>query len=487
MGYIHRDIILQAKSNTMFCFHDNNNQYLCSTKNRNDMDIGTIKAMPNFINVNIPPPTFTNREYKGDMTPSQFAFAFFSTYILFPLLYFIFFTGNVRPIMILWEIIQSGIFNSFHAIKEYLTDVVYSALRIFGQYTFSTYTVVKDGREIYTASSMCFYMQSDVKSVYRIDRAKYNVCKWIDRQCKQYRLDNNGEDPELTETHNDIYDFIIHKIDDMPFARIHRGDFTGRTHTLYTKHYRSFKKWRQVANKAELTLCVPSSVTESDDNTSASEPLSETFTISLKRPYDFLLEKNEIMDKKFLQWKMYNEHGRADIANFIGQPFSKYSLKIFYYDGMKQYANNLANPNVSNDLSHTTTEKDEASTNTDKLSTNNEYSDFDILNDSHSIIVGNRYIVKVDSVLRCPVYESNDSHVYDIDNVLTSFYECSDSDTKSESDSDDDSETKSDGDSGSGSGSDSRVDDEGNNTTQNMSSNVSGIDHEFEIIEDSAS
>ena len=159
------------------------------------MDLGTIKVMPNFINTNIPPPTFTNREYKADMTPSQFAFVFFSTYILFPLLYIIFFTGNVRPIMILWQFIQSGMFNSFHAIKEYLTDIVYSTLRVFGQYTFSTYTVVKNGREIYTASSMCFYMQSDVKSVYRIDRAKYNVCKWIDRQCKQYRLDNHDEAP----------------------------------------------------------------------------------------------------------------------------------------------------------------------------------------------------------------------------------------------------------------------------------------------------
>ena len=465
------------------------------------MDTGTINVMSNFINTNIPPPTFTNREYKVDMTPSQFAFVFFSTYILFPLLYIIFFTGNVRPIMILWQFIQSGMFNSFHAIKEYLTDVVYSTLRVFGQYTFSTYTIVKNGREIYTASSMCFYMQSDVNSVYRIDRAKYNICKWIDRQCKQYRLENHGTDPELTETHNDIYDFIIHKIDDQSFARIHRGDFTGRTHTLYTKHYRPFKKWRQVANKAELTLCI---VNECDDNTgdsasasvSASDPVSETFTISLKRPYDFLLEKNEIMDKKFLQWKMYNEHGRADIAKFIGQPFSKYSLKIFYYDGMKQYANDFAEPKILTELNKVAanTEKDETCAKNDKPTADNEYSDFDVLNDSHSMIVGNRYMIKVDSVLRCPVFESNKSQVYDIDNILTSFYDCSDServgdgdsdgdseDSDNDSDNDGDSESKSDGDSEDGDN-----DGEGDNDNDNASecNIVSGTDPEFEIIED---
>ena len=466
------------------------------------MDIGTIKVMPNFINTNIPPPTFTNREYKADMTPSQFAFVFFSTYILFPLLYIIFFTGNVRPIMILWQFIQSGMFNSFHAIKEYLTDIVYSTLHLFGQYTFSTYTVVKNGREIYTASSMCFYMQSDVKSVYRIDRAKYNVCKWIDRQCKQYRLDNHDEAPELTETHNDIYDFIIHKIDDMPFARIHRGDFTGRTHTLYTKHYRSFKKWRQVANKAELTLCIPSSVNEGDDTTasasSVSAPLSETFTISLKYPYDFLIEKNEIMDKKFLQWKMYNEHGRADIANFIGQPFSKYTLKIFYYDGMKRhYVNNVAESKILTELNKVTakTEKDETTSVEDVTSTiqiDNDYSDFDLLNDGHSIIVGNRYIIKVDSVLRCPVFESNESRVYDIDNILTSFYECSDSelDRDDEDSDDEDSDEEEDG----HDEEDSHDEEDGHdaenadadcdNESRNGSNNVSAVDPEFEMIED---
>ena len=111
------------------------------------------------------------------MSDIQLVFAHFSLYILFPLLYIIISTGNIAPIMLVWNYIQSGIFGTSSHIKQYLTDIVYATLRLFGQYTFSTYTVVRNGREIYTASSMCYFYQTDVKSVYRIDRAKYNVCK----------------------------------------------------------------------------------------------------------------------------------------------------------------------------------------------------------------------------------------------------------------------------------------------------------------------
>jgi hypothetical protein len=236
-------------------------------------------------------------------------------------------------------------------------------------------------------------------------------------------------------------------------------------------------------------------VNECGDNTgdatsaSASAPVSETFTISLKHPYDFLLEKNEIMDKKFLQWKMYNEHGRADIAKFIGQPFSKYSLKIFYYDGMKQYANDFAEPKILTELNKVAanTEKDETIAKNDKPTADNEYSDFDVLNDSHSMIVGNRYMIKVDSVLRCPIFESNDSQVYDIDNILTSFYDCSDSEPESQSESDNESESDGESDNESESESDNESDNESESDNDKDGDNTSecnGTDPEFEIIED---
>jgi hypothetical protein len=292
--------------------------------------------------------------------------------------------------MTVWKFIQSGIFDAYRQLKERLTDIVYATLRAFGQYTFSTYTVVRNGREIYTASSMCFFRQSDISSVYRIDRAKYNVCKWIDRQCRQYKLENNDERPKLTETHNDIYDFILHKVDDEPYTRIHRGDFSGKTHTLSTIHYREFSKSHQMADTAIVTVCSSSSM---------SSPEPETFTISLKSPYHFFVEKNEFLDKKFLQWKLYNECGRKDVADYIGAPHTNYKVALCYC-----MSENTMKPLYQ-------------------------------LNDSHSILIGNKYIVKVDSVLRCPVFESGEQQVFDIDGILSSYYDCSDSESSEDSDS----------------------------------------------------
>lgn len=384
------------------------------------------------------------------MTDAQLVFAYFSLNILFPLLYIIFSTGNIKPIMTLWRFIQSGIFDTASHIKEFLTDIVYAALRVFGGYTFSTYTVVRGGREIYTASSIYYFHTTDVYSVYRIDRAKYNVCKWIDKQCALYTRQHNGDVPELTDTHNDIYDFILHKIDNDPYTRIHRGDFSGRTHTLYTTHYRIFPKSYQMADTAELMVLLPPSsstvngagVAETDTET---ETVPETFTISLKAPHHFFLEKNEFLDKKFLQWKLYNECGRPDVADYIGTPFSKYKVALCYSECM-----NMNNKNNNDSVAYQ-------------------------LNDSHSILIGNKYIVKVDSVLRCPVLDSSENQVFDIDGVLSSYYDCSD--TEAETDTDDDTEDDSDSDSDSDSDTED-IPDEGETPATDQDP-----DPEFEIIE----
>ena len=331
------------------------------------------------------------------ISDTQLYFAYFSVYILFPLLYIITTTRNYNAVMTLWRFIQSGIFDIVSDVKAFLTDIVYGALRVFGQYAFSTYTVVKNGREIYTASSMYFFYPTDMVSAYRIDRAKYNVCKWIDKQCALYERQNNGDEPQLTETRNDIYDFILHKLDDEPYTRIHRGDFSARTHTLSRSNYRKFPKSYQIAEKAELTICAPSTENE--------VVAPETFTIDLKSPHHFLLEKNEILDKTFLQWKLYNECGRKDIADYIGLPFSNYNVKLFYNECMKTHF-----PNVKDSI----------------------YPMYHI-NNSHSLFIGNRYVIKLDTVLRCPVLESCDKQVFDIDGILTNYYDCSDSDDDSES------------------------------------------------------
>jgi hypothetical protein len=136
----------------------------------------------------------------------------------------------------------------------------------------------------------------------------------------------------------------------------------------------------------------------------------------------------------------------------------------------------VANPKVLAALKEKapeTTAETRSETNTDTDARSLFYS----LTDSHSILIGNHYVIKVDSVLRCPVFESNEAHVYDIDSVLTNFYDCSDSETDSDSDSeceveieDDESES-------------SESDDEIGDVAQE-NNRADADDPEFEMIED---
>jgi len=339
------------------------------------------------------------------MTEAEFIFAYMSLNILFPMLYIIISTGSIEPLMFVWRWITSGLWSTKERVQQIINNVTYSILRLLGHYSFSTYTVVQNGREIYRASSMFYYYPTNEDNVYQIDRAKYDVCKWIDAQCKLYRRQYHGEEPELTKTHNDIYDFILHKVDGQPYTRIHRGDFTGRTHTLY---YRPFCKSYHMVGCAELTLALPNEAAGNDG--AENDATKESFIIQLKSPQHFFLEKNEILDKKFLQWKLYNEYGRNDVANYIGMPFSNYKVSMFHIDAS-------GNPAVA----------------------------FHI-NDSNSILIGKEYLVKVDSVLRCPVFDSNEKQVFDIDGILSDYYvdserETGDSDGNGDDDGDDDSST----------------------------------------------
>lgn len=361
-----------------------------------------LQITPNIINNNV-----TSKE--EPICDTQIYFAYFSLYVLFPLLYIIFVSGNQTAVMILLRYIKSGIFDAVNHIKEFLTDFLYGALRAFGQYTFSTYTVVKNGREIYTTSSLYFYYKSDIRSVYRIDRAKYNVCKWIDHQCALYRSIHDDEEPEINETNNDIYDFILHKVDNEPYTRIHRGDFTGKTHTLITEHYRPFPKSYQMADKAEFTV-----YTNSTNETCF---MPQTFEINLKTPNNFFLEKNEILDSKFLQWKLYNEFRRSDLATYLRSPFYNYKVGLYYNECM----NNYFKENTSLKL-------DEYTESPTRFPAYN-------LNEQQSIIIGDTYIIKVDSVLRCPVFESSEKQVFDIDGILTNYYNCSDTESDADSES----------------------------------------------------
>jgi hypothetical protein len=374
------------------------------------------------------------RVYQKQPTDAEIAFAFFSFYAMFPILFNMCLQGNNSAIINFWRFIHSGVIGTTRYLKEMATSMFYATLRMFGQYGFSTYTVVKDGREVYSASSLFYYYKSDRDNVYQIDRAKYKVCKWIDRQCKLFERIHHDQ-PEVNELHNDIYDFILHKVDDQPYTRIHRGDFNGRTHTLITEHYRPYTQSFKFLSDAELTVYVKSTSVESpivsspapgDDATDdCLSPL--TFNINLKTPHHFFLEKNEVLDTKFLQWVLYQQYGRPEIAKYLRSPFYNYKLTLYYNESMKPYFNDQRSPS-----SKVVASLFQTDTSFQKPTRFVAYN----LNDQQSVLIGHTYVVKVDSILRCPVFETGETRVYDIDNVLSSYYDCSDSDSESDSDSD---------------------------------------------------
>lgn len=475
-----------------------NTKYICSTINKNQM-------YPSFIPMT--PSTSQTKQViyiqQKPITDTQIYFAYFSLYILFPLLYNMLVQGNKSIVMVLWRYITSGVFDTVSYIKELATDIFYTSLRMFGQYSFSTYTVVKDGREIFTSSSMYYYYKSDVKTVYRIDRAKYQVCKWIDRQCAMF-LKTHGENPIINETENNIYDFILHKVDDQPYVRIHRGDFTGRTHTLITEHYRPYNKSYQFESEAELTVNYHESSVEpplysksaNSDESNAKEYTvhecfpSKIFKINLKSPNNYFLEKNELLDAKFLKWKLYNEFGSPDIARYLDSPFYNFKVVMFYNDCMREEVEKT-NAEVAIDKLEST------ATATTTLSEQRPLIAYN-LTDKQSVIVGHTYVVKVDSLLRCPVFESNEKNVFDIDGVLTSYYDCSDTDCDDDDSKDDDDDRNSHSSDGSACENDADMhegDGEGENENENtnpknddntkMEQKPDYDETEFEVIQES--
>lgn len=492
MCYIHKD----TTRIQMPCFLDfGNTKYICSTVNKNQMYPSFIPRTTKVVYVQQPP-----------MSDIELYFAYFSLCILFPLLYNMLVCGNNSAVMVLWRYITSGVFDTVAHIKEFATDMFYATLRMFGQYTFSTYTVVKDGREIFTSSSMYYYYKSDINTVYRIDRAKYNVCKWIDKQCKMFQK-IHGEEPEVNETRNEIYDFILHKVDNQPYTRIHRGNFTGRTHTLITEHYRPCRNSYQFASDVELTVygntttveppMVSSETTNTNTNTNSIDDDTDTcfkpyvFKINLKTPHHYFLEKNEILDTSFLKWVVYNECGRPEIAKYLRSLFYNYKVTMYYNECMKEYFNNestaihsaIAAADTSTSADTTTQAPNVVNMQETRLTALT-------LNESQSVVIGHTYVVKVDSVLRCPIFESNEKQVFDIDGVLSTYYDCSDSESENESDHGSDSES----DHGSDSDSENENDNESEIATQNKHQTNDATekstpdgddpDPEFEVIQE---
>ena len=407
----------------------------CDINNNDNRLPSFVQIHPRMIN-NISTPYYTEME----LTCDTIYFALVMSYLILPILYIILTTGNPNIIMLLWSFIQTGIFDAFKGVKHFLTDTVIYAMRVFRYYTFSTYTVVKDGRELFSSRSDYFYMKSTRDNIKLVDPAKYRICKWIDNECRIYRSVNNGEEPELTESHNDIYDFIIHTFDSETHARVHRGDFRISTHTSLVNNYRKFCKSYQICDTVELrvsvadiTECSHASAT-STSTASASASATEVIFIDMKRPFNFYIEKNVLLDKKFLRWYLYSQLGRKDLANYIGLPYSKYSLNMYYNDFMKDVGVTVK-PNPSERILSALAGVAGAET---MAAVSQRIHAFTV-NDNQFILIGNRYMVKVDAILGCPVFESSDKDILQIDDVLTNYYEDSIvSDTDADDDDDDD-------------------------------------------------
>jgi hypothetical protein len=238
-------------------------------------------------------------------------------------------------------------------------------------------------------------------------------------------------------------------------VRIHRGDFTGKTHTLITDHYRPFSKSHKIFDRAELTIYTNSTTVEPALQSSTTgcvetEPdtcfPSQTFTLNLTTPNNFFLEKNEILDSKFLQWRLYNVFGKSDLANRLRSPFYDYKVTMYYGDGITT------------------------------------------LNDQQSVVIGTQHIIKVDSILRCPVFDSGENQVFDIDNIVANFYDCSDSDSDDSDDDDDDSDGDNEPDIETGGDADDADDDAdaADDADDDADDAAADADAEFEIIQETS-
>ena len=386
-----------------------------------------VQIHPGMIN-NISTPYYT----ETDLTCDTIYFALVMSYLILPILYIILTTGDFNTIMLLWSFIQTGIFDAFQCVKQFMTNTVIYTMRVFGYYTFSTYTVVKDGRELFSSRSEYFHMKSTRDNIKRVDPAKYRICKWIDNECRIYRSVNNGEEPELTESHNDIYDFILHTFDSETHARVHRGDFRISTHTSMYDNYRKFCKSYQFCDTVELRV----SLADLNEGSPSISTATEVIFIDMKRPFNFYIEKNILLDKKFLRWYLYSQLGRKDLANYVGLPYSKYELNMYYKEFMKDVGVTVK-PNPSERVLSALAGV--AGDETHPVAVSQRIRAFTV-NDNQFILIGNRYMVKVDAILGCPVFESGDKDVLQIEDVLTNYYEnsvVSDTDDEDDQDQDD--------------------------------------------------
>jgi hypothetical protein len=357
----------------------------------------------------------TYSEY--DLRRIEVFFAVYMVYVISPLLYTAYITYNPDLMNRLWKIVHSGIFNSVSAIKEFLTNKLRLLMRYFGYTTFSTYTIVKNGIELYSSHSEYVNIQTTRKNIKKYDMAKYKVCKWIDSQCDRYKLKYNDH-PDVSDDNNDIYDFIVHTSSDYKQVRIHRGDFRISTHTQFEKNYRTYCNLNQIDDYAELI--VPNMDSNENEVDVEDERRSEIIYICIKEPEIFYVEKNILFDKAFLKWFLINKLNRSDIADYIGTFDSKYEIRL-YNKNLVQfnfYENQLCTPFLSG--SENTEVAQESVDDSQKGEELKKY--FMILTSGENLVVGSKYLVKQDSILKCPIYTLRNNNTISIDDSINQYY-----------------------------------------------------------------
>jgi hypothetical protein len=207
-------------------------------------------------------------------------------------------------------------------------------------------------------------------------------------------------------------------------------------------NYRKFCKSYQFCDTVELRVSLADLNEGSTSNASASA--TEVIFIDMKRPFNFYIEKNVLLDKKFLRWYLYSQLGRKDLANYVGLPYSKYELNMYYKEFMKDVGVTVK-PNPSERVLSALAGV--AGDETNEAAVMSQRIRAFTVNDNQFILIGNRYMVKVDAILDCPVFESGDKDVLQIEDVLTNYYENSVvSDTDDEDDQDQDDQDQDEGD-----------------------------------------
>ena len=392
--------------------------------------VPTLKLKPSLTTIyssNIEyPPYFQNSYTEYEIKYTETICAISMVYVIFPLLYTAYITKNTGVIVSIWNIIHSGIFDTIKKVKQYLSDKVAYMMHYLGYRTFSTYTVVKNGRELFSAYSEYINVRTSRQNIKIVDMAKYKVCKWIDAQCNQYKSVHN-ESPEVCDAENDIYDFIIHSSPDYNQSRVHRGDFRISTHTQFSVNYRTFNKLDRIDGYAQLNLALPSlkifftSAEEYNSSSAADADEVAAEVIHIKDLDTFYIEKNELFDVPFLQWYFMNRLFRQDAADYIRRRRPSYEITLYNNNReTRKLSENvlLCKRGGGGDIGEGGEENNDATLETDYF--------MKFTNGQH-IIVGNSYIMKVDTVLNCPIYDVNNKCVISIDEDIYDCYDDSDS------------------------------------------------------------